>query len=72
MAYYIPHLKKWGGHFPRVPHQIAPMQAACNLALFKSLINIKDFLRSLNGESGRASHLVHNSINKLRGATILI
>jgi len=25
MAYYVPRLKKWGGHVPRVPHQIAPM-----------------------------------------------
>jgi len=22
---YPPHLNKWGGHVPRVPHQIAPM-----------------------------------------------
>jgi len=22
----LPRLKKWGGHVPRVPHQIAPMQ----------------------------------------------
>jgi len=22
---YPPRLKKWGGHVPRVPHQIAPM-----------------------------------------------
>jgi len=22
---YPPHLKKFGGHVPRVPHQIAPM-----------------------------------------------
>jgi len=26
MTYYIPHMKKWGGHVPRVPHQIPPMQ----------------------------------------------
>jgi len=25
MAYYVPRLKKWGRHLPRVPHQIAPM-----------------------------------------------
>jgi len=26
MAYYVlPRLQKWGGHVPRVPHQIAPM-----------------------------------------------
>ena len=25
MAYYVPRLKKWRGHVPRVPHQIAPM-----------------------------------------------
>jgi len=30
-----------------------------NLTPFKSLINLKDFLRSLNGESGRALHLVY-------------
>jgi len=30
-----------------------------NLAPFKSLTNCKDFPRSLNGESGRASHLVY-------------
>jgi len=26
-AYYVPHLKKWRGHVPRVPHQIGPMLA---------------------------------------------
>jgi len=31
-----------------------------NLAPFKSLTNFKDFPRSLNGESGRASHLMYN------------
>ena len=30
-----------------------------NLAPFKFLTNCKDFPRSLNGESGRASHLVY-------------
>jgi len=33
--------------------------SAFNLARLKSLINFEDFLRSLNGESGRASHLLH-------------
>ena len=32
---------------------------ATNLTPFKSLINFEDFLRSLNGVSGRALHLVH-------------
>jgi len=26
-----PHLKKWGGHLPRVPHQIAPMDGSISL-----------------------------------------
>ena len=25
MAYYVPQIKKWRGHVPRVPHQIAPI-----------------------------------------------
>jgi len=33
MAYYVPRLKKWGGHVPPVPHQIAPM-FMCMMWLF--------------------------------------
>jgi len=25
MTYYVPRLKKWGGHAPASPHEIAPM-----------------------------------------------
>jgi len=32
---------------------------------FKSITNCKDFLRSLNGESGRASHLVYKFDKKI-------
>jgi len=28
MAYYVPPSEKMGGHFPHVPHQIAPMTAS--------------------------------------------
>ena len=34
-------------------------------------MNFKDFLRSLNGESGRASHLVYKFDKQKRGAAIL-
>jgi len=42
-----------------------------NLATFKSLANCKDFPLSLNGESGRASHLVYKFDKQNVGATIL-
>ena len=32
MVYYVPRLKKWGGHVPRVPHTIAPMVVSTNFA----------------------------------------
>ena len=36
MAYYVPRLKKWGGHVPRVPHQIAPMSRS-NVKSYRTL-----------------------------------
>ena len=64
----VTHMVRAGDLVPTGTMLVIPdLDSSFNQTLFKSLTYLKDFLRSLNGESGRASHLMYKFDKQIVG-----
>jgi len=72
MAYYVPRLKKWEGHVPRVPQQIAPMYTTTKTFMLKRSFATQAIPMTVRTDNGTQQFLKSLKNLRVSGSSITL